>query len=131
MSHSRRRVVRSTVRVDVWAAPGNVVRMTGVMREPDVGSWLVPLIEEIHAGALEAKLDEVVLDIRTLEYANAALWRCLVLWLKRIRDASETYRLRLISNPVHRWQSVGVPALKVFGLDAQGTERLIVEGLRS
>lgn len=120
-------VARSGVEVTLWAAPGNRVRFTGVIREADVGAWLMPLVEEVHGVAIEHALDEVVIDLRGLEYANAALWRCFVQWVKKLRQASgPSYVLRLITDPAHAWQAVGVPALKIIGLDSNGVERLVV-----
>ena len=69
-------------------------------------------------------MSEVVLDITKVEYANANLWKCLVFWVKRMReDPDSKYRLRLISNPAHAWQRAGVPMLRIFG-----AESLVVEG---
>jgi hypothetical protein len=104
------------------ATGGTTLRIAGSLREKDVGAWFEPLIQQIHAAATEHAVPEVVLDLRDLEYANAALWSCLVDWLRLIRrEMRQTYKLRLRSGP-HGWQRIGVPTLIVFGVD-----RLIVE----
>jgi hypothetical protein len=106
-------------------AEGNQMTMEGVVRDEDVASSVTPLIEEMHRHAVDKSLREVVLDLRRLEYANAAFWKCIVVWLKRIRqDQTARYNLRLVASPEHSWQRIGVPALRVFGAD-----RLVVEGL--
>lgn len=128
MTPEPRRFVHDSVRVHMWVGSGNVIRLTGVMREPNVGTWLAPLIDEIDRVAIEQRMREVVLDIRGLAYANVALWRCLVLWLKRIRTRPDAhYNVRLISDSGHRWQQIGVPTLRVFGKDSRGTDRLIIQ----
>jgi hypothetical protein len=110
-------------RVSMRLAGNAFVHIEGVMREANVDDWLRPLIEDVHRYTVDMQCTEVALDIRKLEYANAALWRCIVAWLKRIRDDEHArYNLRLCANVTHRWQQLGVPMLTVFGVD-----RLIIE----
>jgi hypothetical protein len=127
-----RLVERGSARIDVWAEARNVVRIHGVMREPAVGDWLLPLIDEIHGTARAEHLQEIVLDIQELEYANAAVWRCLVHWVRRVRQqGAAPYSLRIVSNPECSWQRIGVPSLRPFSLDTNGAPRLILEGTSS
>jgi hypothetical protein len=122
-----RRYAQKTAHVEVWAGATNTVRMVGVMREANIATWLLPLIDEIHTTATEARFEEVVLDIRPLEYANAALWRCLVHWVKRVcHEGSSTYKLRIVSDPKRYWQQIGVPTLCAFSIDPSGVDRLIL-----
>ncbi len=120
-------LLRGTARVDAWSHGSNVVRMQGVMREENVGVWLLPMVSEIHNAALREGLREVVLDIRVLEYANAALWRCLVHWVKLVRQERRAYKLRVLCDSTRSWQQIGVPSLRTFCLGAGGDERLILE----
>jgi hypothetical protein len=99
------------------------VAFEGLMREPHPDAWFVPLIDEAHAKAVAEQLREVVLDIRRLSYANAAAWKCLVYWVKKMQqDRRACYRLRVLCEEAHSWQHVGMPALRVFG-----GERLVIE----
>jgi hypothetical protein len=101
----------------------NRLELSGSLREPHPDEWFDPLIKEIHSEAIAARLEEVELDIRELEYANAAVWKCFVAWLRLIRtDAQAAYNLRIRSDPKYTWQRVGLASLAVFGGD-----RLIVE----
>src|SRR5262245_6934064 len=93
------------------------VRLAGVLREVDTDVWLSPVFTEVHDRAVETRLREVVLDLRRLEYANAGVWRCIVEWLRRIRESRWQYRLRVRSELSYRWQRVGLPALSIFGDD--------------
>ena len=132
MTLEARVVKQGAARVDVWLNGSSLVRIRGVMRELKVSSWLLPLIDEIHATARAQHLAEVVLDIRALEYANAALWRCLVHWVKRVRQqVEEPYRLRIVSNPGCSWQRIGVPSLRPFSVDDSGAERIVLEAKSS
>ena len=122
MSLPVRTVQRGTAGVVTGREPGTV-ELTGIMREAEVASWLAPLFEELHRSAVMSAMRMVVLDLRKLEYANAAVWTCLVRWVKLLREDPESrYTLRVLSEPTFKWQQVGMSALRVFGAD-----RLIVE----
>ena len=115
MTVPNRAMVRNGVRV---AATGPTLTISGILREPEVGSWLIPLVEEMHQSAVEEALEELVLDLRNLEYGNASIWKCLVHWLKLAReDPRARYRLRVRSSAGRRWQEIGMSALRVFGGD--------------
>ncbi|RYE92962.1 MAG: hypothetical protein EOO75_05460 [Myxococcales bacterium] len=95
---------------------GHTIKMQGVLHEVDARDWLYPFLLGIHQAALAEQMPEIVFDIRLLTYANASLWRSLVLWLRLLRDARSTpYRVRLLSDPVYRWQKLGVPPLARLG----------------
>lgn len=95
---------------------GHTIKMQGVLHEVDARDWLYPFLRDIHQAALGGQMPEIVFDIRQLTYANASLWRSLVLWLRLLRDAPSTpYRVRLLSDPVYRWQKLGVPPLARLG----------------
>jgi hypothetical protein len=100
-----------------------IIAFEGLMREPHPDTWFVPLIDEVHGKAVAEQLRELVLDIRRLSYANAAAWKCLVYWVKKMQqDRRAYYRLRVLCEEAHSWQHVGMPALRVFGGD-----RLVID----
>jgi hypothetical protein len=99
------------------------IAFEGLMREAHPDTWFVPLIDEAHGKAVAEQLREIVLDIRRLSYANAAAWKCLVYWVKKMQqDRRAYYRLRVLCEEAHSWQHVGMPALRVFGGD-----RLVID----
>ncbi len=101
---------------------GHTIKMQGVLNEVDARDWLYPFLREIHQSALADQMPEIVFDIRMLTYANASLWRSLVFWLRLLRESPSTpYRVRLLSDPVYRWQKLGVPPLARLG----GTRLLV------
>jgi hypothetical protein len=123
VSLESRRFVRGGADVTLDVDAGVMLRISGSLREANVGEWLMPLIDQIHADSMAAGTSEVIVDIRHLVYANAAMWTCLVGWLRILRrDKQARYNLRIRSEPGYRWQQVGIPMLVVFGAD-----RLIVE----
>jgi hypothetical protein len=91
------------------------LELRGVLREIDAQTWLSPLVREVHRLAVAQKLDEVVLDLRELEYANASLIKCLVEWMRLIRDEGTVrYRVRVRSTNAHRWQKVGIAGVEAL-----------------
>lgn len=101
---------------------GHTIKLQGVLTEIDVQDWMYPFLKEIHQTALDKQMPEVVFDIRQLTYANASLWRSLVLWLRLLRESPSTpYSVRLLSDPVYRWQKLGIPPLARLG-----GERLVI-----
>ncbi len=118
-----KRETRGTATVSIGEVGNDVVKIEGVLRDPDIQTWLTPIIESVHKSAVELALSEVVLDIQKLEYANAAAWRCFVQWLHFIhRDPNAKYRLRILSQPAYQWQMVGMTTLRIFG-----KEHLVIE----
>jgi hypothetical protein len=71
---SARQVRRPTALVSITS---QTVRISGVLREIDTDEWLSPLLSDVHEQAVAHALPEVVLDLRDLTYANAALWKCI------------------------------------------------------
>lgn len=114
-------VQRPNLRVSPFGT--NTLVFQGVFREEDVNSWFSPLVDEVHARAVKHDLLEVVVDLRHLEYANAATWKCFLYWVQRLLgDVKAQYKIRVRGNSEHHWQRVGFPALVAFG-----KQRLVVE----
>ena len=110
----RQRIGNATVEIGV--SPGNLVRLQGVLREPGHQRELASLLESIHLDAVRLSVSEIVLDLRELSYASADFWRSLVLWLRWMQSPPVAkYKLRILANPLHNWQSIGMSTLSVFG----------------
>jgi hypothetical protein len=111
-----RAVERPPFRLHTPESDDHRVVLEGVLREPDPAAWLCPLIDDIHARAKEYRARHVALDLRALQYANAAAWKCIVYWLRTLKEDPEAhYQLRVLADEEHRWQKVGMSALRVFG----------------
>lgn len=95
---------------------GRTIKFQGVLHEIDAQDWLFPLLQKVHQIAVSTSMPEVIFDIRQLSYANASLWRSLVLWLRLLKQSPSTpYHVRLLSDPVYRWQKLGIPPLAQLG----------------
>jgi hypothetical protein len=101
--------------LQIASTAGGAVVFKGVIREPDPASWFGPLIDELHASAVRLELATVEVDLRALEYANAAAWKFFVYWLRRIADDHARYELHFLCEAAYRWQEVGMSTLRVFG----------------
>jgi hypothetical protein len=97
---------------------GGGMELSGRAADPEVAGWLCPLIDDVHKAAVATEMTKVVLDVRRLEHANAALWRCLVYWVRVLRrDAAARYDLEVLAAPAHGWQIVGMASLRIIGAD--------------
>jgi hypothetical protein len=115
-------IARGKVRLAIGVDGGNLVRIEGTLSDEDSASWLNLVLAQVHEMTLEASLDEVVVDLRRVEHASAALWKCLLGWLRRVRESPEIqYRLRLRLRQ-GSWQETGAAALA-----GVGAEQLVVE----
>lgn len=116
MNLAPRKICRGSTVVEVGLSPGNVVRVSGVFRETGEEPWLQDLLVSIHEEAQRIRLDELLLDLRDLTYANAEGWRNLVLLLRLLNGPPRaSYKLLMLTNMAHQWQRVGIPTLSVFG----------------
>lgn len=110
----RQRIGSATIEVGVH--PGNIVRLQGVLREQAHQRDLPAVLEAVHLDAVRLGVHEIVLDLRELSYASADFWRSLVLWLRWMQAPPVArYKLRILANPSHNWQSIGMSTLSVFG----------------
>jgi hypothetical protein len=118
MSLPQRVLAGAAARLLIGEYGTNTVKLEGVLRDPDVPTWLSQQIAEIHSAAVARMLSEVVLDIHGLEYANATAWRCLMGWLHLIHsDPAARYKLRVVIERSYHWQQIGVRTMRILGKD--------------
>lgn len=116
MTSGPTQATRPQVKVDVGPSQENVVVIEGIMREIDPASWFQPLIDDVHGKLIAGRINNLVVDIRKLSYANAAGWKCFVYWLKKMQeDERAAYRMCILCEETLGWQQVGMSALRVFG----------------
>jgi hypothetical protein len=77
------------------------------------------LMVRIHAELVRVSAREIEIDLRDLEFMNAACMKLFVNWVSDILEAPEAqrYRLRFLSNPEVRWQRRSLMALQCFTTD--------------
>jgi hypothetical protein len=77
------------------------------------------LMARMHAELVRVAAREIEIDLRDLEFMNAACMKLFVNWVSDILEAPEEqrYRLRFVSNPEVRWQRRSLMALQCFTTD--------------
>ncbi|MGE0396645.1 MAG: hypothetical protein AB7T06_08015 [Kofleriaceae bacterium] len=77
------------------------------------------LMGRIHAEMVRTCSREIEIDLRDLEFMNAACMKLFVNWVADILESPEEqrYRLRFVSNPEVRWQRRSLMALQCFTTD--------------
>ena len=77
---------------------------------------LAAALTGVHERALAAKLREVIVDLRALEFATSSSLKAFVTWLQSIHELGpETqYRVIVRSSAEHTWQARSLRALKAF-----------------
>lgn len=76
-------------------------------------------LKRLHRSAVDAKIAEVVVDMRKLEFMNSSCFKVFVSWLGSVQDldAAKQYRIHLLSNPNLHWQRRSLAALSCFAVD--------------
>jgi hypothetical protein len=77
------------------------------------------LMSRIHAELVRVSAREIEIDLRDLEFMNAACMKLFVNWVSEILEGPEDqrYRLRFVSNPDVRWQRRSLMALQCLTAD--------------
>ncbi|MFN0247570.1 MAG: hypothetical protein ACKV2T_11845 [Kofleriaceae bacterium] len=93
-------------------------RFTG-NADVDAATPLAALLPRLHAELLRLGAKEIEIDLRELEFMNAACMKLLVMWVADILDvpSDQRYRLRFRPNPEVRWQRRSLVALQCFMTD--------------
>ncbi len=74
------------------------------------------LLADVHQRALAEALEEVKVDLRSLEFMNSSCFKSFVTWISQVQDLAEPkqYRIRFISSPAILWQRRSLNALSCF-----------------
>jgi hypothetical protein len=81
----------------------------------ELQDWL----HALHLEAARLHVDEVVIDLRTLEFMNSSCFKGFLSWISEVRDgdAAHQYRIRFLSDPSMLWQRRSLHALSCFAVD--------------
>lgn len=84
-----------------------------------ISGELAGLLAALHARLIADHVRDVVVDIRTLEFMNAACFNALVGWLTMITELppDERYQLQFESNTEIPWQRRSLRTLACFATD--------------
>ncbi len=83
-------------------------------REP-----LQNMLVALHAEAVRAGTQKVVVDFHRLEFMNSSCFKSFVSWIGEVHDlsAEQQYRIHFLSNPEMLWQRRSLHALRCFAVD--------------
>lgn len=74
------------------------------------------LLADVHQRVLNEAVEEVKVDLRSLEFMNSSCFKSFVTWISQVQDLPEAkqYRIRFISSPAILWQRRSLNALSCF-----------------
>ena len=84
-----------------------------------VQDQLAEHLGQLHEVARRMQVDEVVVDMRDLEFMNSSCFKCFVSWIAAIQDmpTDSQYRLRFLASASTHWQRRSLHALRCFAVD--------------
>jgi hypothetical protein len=94
------------IKVTVWGYAD--MRCQAALQE-----FLVALDSE----ATRVKVEEVLMDIRALDFMSSGCFKHFVTWLATAKQESRPYRICFHSNPALHWQKLSLRALSCFAPD--------------
>lgn len=99
---------------------GGVMRLglegtADAISEPVLGE----LLGRLHGESQRAHVQEVVVDLRRLEFMNSSCFKSFITWIVAVRRLPEDqhYRIRFLSNASVHWQKRSLHAISYFGGD--------------
>lgn len=78
---------------------------------------LTAFLRKVHAFALEARTETVMVSFDQLLFMNSSCFKGFVTWFSALgghKPASERYRVHIKLSPARRWQRASVSALACF-----------------
>jgi hypothetical protein len=99
-------------------ARGLTVVLTG-NADLNVKSALDGFISAAHDEARRVRAEEVVVDVRGLEFMNSSCLKSLVWWISNVQDQTPEaqYRIVFLSSPALYWQRRSLNALACLASD--------------
>jgi hypothetical protein len=71
----------------------------------------------LDAEGTRVKAEEIVVDIRALDFMSSGCFKHFVTWLATAKQESRPYRIAFLSNPALHWQKLSLRALSCFAPD--------------
>ncbi len=77
------------------------------------------LLNRIHSETKRLAANEVVVDLRQLEFMNSSCFKSFVSWVTDIQelDDAKRYKVRFLSNPTYHWQKRSLHSLRCFAVE--------------
>jgi anti-anti-sigma factor len=77
------------------------------------------LLDRIHTDARTLDVNQVVIDLRQLEFMNSSCFRHFIGWIATIQelDQGRRYDVKFLSKPSYHWQRRSLQSLRSFAVD--------------
>lgn len=84
---------------------------------------LADYLQRVHAEAQRLGLTDVDCDFRKLTFMNSSCFKSFVVWIDRVKNSPQPYRIRFVTEPSLQWQRRSLEALRRLA-----TGVVVVEG---
>ncbi len=87
--------------------------------ETSVMKDLATFLTALHEKATTARVGEVVVDMRALEFMNSSCFKTFVSWISSLQEApaGDQYKVRFLADERKHWQNRSLGALACFAVD--------------
>ena len=77
------------------------------------------LLTRAHSEATRLGANEIVIDLRQLEFMNSSCFKCFLSWITDIQELApdQQYRVKFVSNPKLHWQKRSLHSLRCFAVE--------------
>lgn len=102
---------------------GAILRLVGSADAASVRS-LSLLVTRLHESLVADEASSIVIDIRALDFMNAACFNVLVAWIGYIQELPppQRYGLQFVTSPEVPWQRRSLKTLSCFATDLVAVE---------
>ena len=92
---------------------GDNVRVVfnGEIDMEDPSQLLDPLFEQVHNGAIEKGIGEVVAEFSALSFLNSSGIKSIAKWIMKLGEADGAYQIKIKQNPEITWQATSLQTL--------------------
>jgi hypothetical protein len=113
-----------TLKADDFAARAStaeraiLVSLTGTA-DLTVKDQLDIFLRDVHSEAQRSLVEEVIVDVRLLEFMNSSCLKCLVRWITTVQKqpGEQKYRIVFVSSPSVFWQQRSLNPLACLAND--------------
>lgn len=77
------------------------------------------LLARTHSEATRLKVQEIVVDLKQLEFMNSSCFKCFLSWISDIQELEpeRQYKVKFLSNPRLHWQKRSLHSLRCFAVE--------------
>lgn len=106
------------------SAPSQITTRLLGSAETESMDGLDALLKSIHSVAVANRVEEVIVDMRELEFMNSSCFKTFVSWISALQDAEggAKYKIRFLSDKKKHWQKRSLNALACFAVDLTAVE---------